>query len=305
MGLKSVETGGRSLPLSEFKFNLLVENPSILMIGKRGNGKSYVTRALLNHFCKIPVGIVIAPTDKMSCFYGNFFSDTFIHYKYTSEIIENLLSRQEKMIEKEKQKILKGKKIDSKAFIVMDDCLSSKGTWMKDGPIQELLFNGRHFKIMYILTLQYALGISPELRSNFDYIFLLGEDFVSNIKRLFDHYAGMFPSFNSFKEVFTQVTANFGCMVICNRGARATFMEKVFWYKAPSYDDKDIKMGCRQLRTFHEKNYNPDWRYKTKSFDISTFCNKAKADKNNNVIRINKIERDEEGHNLSRYNKKR
>ena len=33
----------------------------------------------------------------------------------------------------------------------MDDCLSKRGTWMKDQPITELLFNGRHYEIMYIL----------------------------------------------------------------------------------------------------------------------------------------------------------
>ena len=32
--------------------------------------------------------------------------------------------------------------------------------------------------------MQYAVGIPPEMRSNFDYIFLLAEDFISNRKRL-------------------------------------------------------------------------------------------------------------------------
>ena len=33
--------------------------------------------------------------------------------------------------------------------------------------------------------MQYSLGISPELRSNFDYIFLLGEDIINNRKKDF------------------------------------------------------------------------------------------------------------------------
>ena len=86
-----------------------------------------------------------------------------------------------------------GKIIDPRTYIVMDDCLSSKGSWMRDKPILELLFNGRHYEIMYILTMQFPLGIPPDLRVNFDYIFLMAEDTLSNLKRIFDHYAGCFP----------------------------------------------------------------------------------------------------------------
>ena len=50
------------------------------------------------------------------------------------------------------------------------------------------------------------MGIPPEMRSNFDYIFLLAEDFISNRKRLYEHYAGMFPNFDIFQQVFTEVT---------------------------------------------------------------------------------------------------
>ena len=87
------------------------------------------------------------------------------------------------MIEKMKEKEKEGKNIDPRGFILMDDCLSKKGSWMKDQPIMELLFNGRHYRLMYMLTMQFPLGITPELRCNFDYIFLLKEHSdTSNIK---------------------------------------------------------------------------------------------------------------------------
>ena len=110
------------------------------------------------------------------------FPDLFIHYKYKSEIIERILYRQQVIIEKRKKKKKFGKKVDPRAILVMDDCLSSKGSWMKDEPIMKMFFDGRHYKVMYILTMQFPLGISPELRGNFDYIFLLAEDFYSNQK---------------------------------------------------------------------------------------------------------------------------
>src|SRR4029078_8504605 len=125
-----------------------------------------------------------------------------------------------------------GKKVDPRAFLIMDDCLASKGTWMNDKPILEVFYNGRHYQLIFILTMQFPLGIKPELRCNFDYIFLLSEDFFSNQKRIFDHYAGMFPSFDVFRTVFLQLTDEYGCMVIANRGPKKDLIDKVFHYKA-------------------------------------------------------------------------
>lgn len=279
MATKDIEIDGNSLPIREFKLDWMVDNASICMIAKRGSGKSWVVRSILNHFNKIPGGMIIAPTDKMNSFYGKFFPDVYIHYEYKSEIIEKMLYRQEKIIQKAVEKAKMGKKCDPKAFLIMDDCLSSKGSWLKDEPIMKMFFDGRHYKVMYILTMQFPLGITPELRCNFDYIFLLAEDFQSNQKRLYDHYAGMFPTFYSFRQVFIDLTDDYGSMVIINRGSRKNFLDKVFWYKADN--NKINQIGCDQFNEFHKNNYNKDWRDKNKKFDINTFVEGKKKDKIN------------------------
>lgn len=115
--------------------------------------------------------------------------------------------------------------------VILDDCLASNGNWMDDPPLLELFYNGRHYRTTFIISMQFPLGIKPELRCNFDYIFLLSEDFYSNQKRIYDHYAGMFPSFDMFRTVLLQLTNNFGSMVI-NRGPKKDLTNKVFYYKA-------------------------------------------------------------------------
>lgn len=277
--LHNVKMGNdRSLPIKEFQLEMMCENPAIVMIAKRASGKSWVCRSILKHFKDIPVGMIIAPTEKMANppFYSEFFPDLYIHYEYRSEIIEKLLYRQDMMIEKQIEREKKGKNLDPRGFILMDDCLSKKGSWMKDQPIMELLFNGRHYRLMYMLTMQFPLGITPELRCNFDYIFLLNEDFYSNLKRLYDHYAGMFPSFDSFRQVFKEVTSDFGSMVIVNRGARSSILDKIFWYKAKN--EPVGMIGCDQFVNFHNRNYDPQWKKKKKKFDIVDMCVKKKGD---------------------------
>jgi len=293
MGVMDIQMGADSLPVRQFKLADMVENPSIVMIAKRGSGKSWVTKAIMMHFYKIPCGIVIAPTDRMNSFYNDFFPDTFIHYQYKSSIITKILYRQTQMIDKQQAKKKIGKNIDVRTFIIMDDCLGDKKSWVRDAPILELLFNGRHYQIMYILTMQFPLGITPELRSNFDYIFLLKEDFISNQKKLFDHYAGMFPNFNTFRQVFSELTADFGCMVIDNRRKASNPLERLFWYKAPNLEGHTKIIGGKQFRKFHEYNYVKDWRKKKNNYDFVQWSNDVRQNKG--VINVKKEEVDENG----------
>lgn len=253
---------GGKFELREFDMSSMVINPAIVMIAKRGSGKSWVTRDILYNLHKhknIPCGVVIAPTDRMNPMYKYFFPDLFIHYEIKPELLRKILLRQTTMIEKEKDKKKEGKKIDPSAVLVMDDCLSQAGKWGKDETIKEIMMNGRHYKLTYILTMQTPLGLGPDLRLNFDYIFLLKEDTAVNRKKLYDNYAGMFPTLRIFEKVFSQCTSDFRCMVIDNRKPSDKIEDKVFWYKA---QDRKFSFGSRKFIDMHRKYYDKDFMKK-------------------------------------------
>lgn len=250
-----------AIEIKEFSVSDMVINPSIVMIAKRRSGKSWVVRAILHHFAKsIPVGIIISPTDRLSAFYSDFVPDTFIHFEFSGDLVKKILSRQTFMREKAKERAKEGKETNVKAFLIMDDCLADKGNWAKDKMIFELLFNGRHYQITYILTMQFPLGIKPELRTNFDYVFLLKDDAFTNQKRIYEHYASMFPCFDAFRQVFTQLTADYGCMVINNAGDNTgDSIDKIQYYRAPNLSGVKSTIGGRQYNKFHDDNYDPKW----------------------------------------------
>jgi hypothetical protein len=280
------------LPIQEFTLDEMCINPSIIMIAKRGCGKSWISKAIIYKFEKIPVGIIISPTEKDNPFFIDFFPDTFIFYNYESKILRKLLLRQRLILKKERDKRAKGKFIDPRAIVVMDDCLASKGTWAKDPLVADLLFNGRHRQITYILTMQYPLGITPELRANFDYVFLLAEDYTSNLKRIYEHYAGMFPDFNSFRQVFRQLTQDYGAMVIKNRGARTNLFDKIAFFKAPDLSNQKIKFGCNQFRTYHKKNYRKEWEEDAFQIDYEEYLlDKKKSKAPINIKKMFKYEK--------------
>lgn len=265
---------GNKLQIKELELHSMCANPAIVIITKRGGGKTWVCRSLLNRFRDIPVGIIISHTEKTDPFFQNFFPDAFIYNVYKPAIFQKIIARQVAIREKAAQKAKQGKKLDTRILLLMDDCLSNSKDWSKDEALKEILFNGRHLDITYILTMQAPLGIIPELRTNFDYVFLLYTDNFNEQKKFFDHYTGMFPNFNAFKEVYDRLTENYGVMVIKKREAGRAIEDKVFHYKASKISPAMI--GCRQMKKYHDRNYDPEWLKKSfqNTFDINSFVKK-------------------------------
>ena len=280
MTTKDVRFGASYLQLKRFNIHEMVDHCTIAMIAKRATGKSFLTREIMYHKRNLPAAIAISRTEELNSFYSEFIPSTYIFSEYSTDILSNIYQRQSKINEDNKLRIKNGKKPkDDSIMLIMDDCMSSKGTWLKDPNIQELFFNGRHHHLSFILTMQFSLGIPPELRSNFDYIFLLGEDATSNRKRLYDHYAGMFPTFEIFQQVFSDVTENYGVMVINNRIHSKNIADKVFWYKAKEVPN--FKIGCNKFHRFHKSSYNKDWKKKVPIFDASAIMSKKR-----NAVRV-------------------
>jgi len=280
---------GQTLQLEKFDLKKLVVNdkgefvnPRIAMIAKSGSGKSWVIREILYYLSKtnIPCGTIIAPTDKMTKFYNDIVPPCYIHHEYKENIIPKLLHRQKLIIEKKQQRIKDGKKpIDPRGFLVMDDCMSSKHLWLKDPHVLSIFNEGRHFQLTFILAMQYAIGIQPELRSNFDFVFLLGEDTYSSRRKIHEHYAGIFPKFDIFDQVFSQVTDNYGCMVLDNRIRSTDIQKKVFWYR--SKDTPNFTVGIPRSIKFNKDNFDPDHDKKTPVIDLSSLVSKRRQ-----VVRV-------------------
>ncbi len=270
-----------SLKLKKFDMKNLGYDKVIVMIGKRNTGKSFLVKDLLYYKRDIPIGTVISGTEGANSFYSKIVPSLFIHDEYSPEIIEKVCKRQKLVIKKIAQdKATKGKtNIDPRAFLLLDDCLYDK-SWIKDKNIRSLFMNGRHYSMMFLITMQYSLGVPPSLRTNIDYVFILRENYHSNRKRLYEHYAGMFPSFDVFNQVMDQCTENFECIVIDNTSKSNRLEDQVFWYKASEHEN--FQIGNKQFWKYHSKNFNQ--HYDSDSEDDFKIVKKKKT----NVV-VNKL----------------
>jgi len=222
------------------------KGPVIVLIGKRDTGKSFLVRDLLYYQQEIPIGTVISGTEEGNGFYGKMVPKLFVHNEYNTAIIENILKRQRTVLKQIKKEMdtYKRSTIDPRAFVILDDCLYDN-TWARDKMMRLLFMNGRHWKIMLVITMQYPLGIPPTLRTNIDYVFILRENYIANRRRIYENYAGMFPTFESFCQVMDQCTENFECLVINNNSKSNKLQDQVFWYKADNHND--FKLGSKEF----------------------------------------------------------
>lgn len=222
------------------------KGPVVVLIGRRDTGKSFLVRDLLYYHQDIPIGTVISGTEAGNSFYSNHVPKLFIHEEYNMTIIDNILKRQKTVLKQITKDIATYKKssIDGRTFVILDDCLYDS-SWTRDKLMRMLFMNGRHWKIMLVITMQYPLGIPPNLRTNIDYVFILREPYISNRKKIYDNYAGMFPTFESFCQIMDQCTENYECLVINNNANSNRLQDQIFWYKAEPH--ADFKLGSREF----------------------------------------------------------
>jgi hypothetical protein len=245
----------KNLELQKFSMRFITfkptetKGPVIVLIGRRDTGKTFLIRDLLYYHQNIPIGTVISGTEEGNGFYSKLVPKLFIHNEYNTMIVENILKRQKavfKQIKSDEERFNRST-IDPRTFVILDDCLYD-ASWTKDKIMRLLFMNGRHWKIMLIITMQYPLGIPPTLRTNIDYVFILREPYIANRKRIYENYAGMFVTFESFCQVMDQCTENYECLVINNNSKSNKLTDQVFWYKADPHND--FKLGSKEYWNF-------------------------------------------------------
>jgi Cdc6-like AAA superfamily ATPase len=128
------------------------DNTIIVLVGKRGTGKSVLVKDILYHNRDIPVATVISPTEEANQYFSDFIPPLFIHYEYSPELVKSAMDRQKKIVKKLNKGELNEEEYDPRALIVFDDALYDE-SWKRDRTIREIFMNGRHWKVTYILTM--------------------------------------------------------------------------------------------------------------------------------------------------------
>lgn len=274
------------LELKKFDPSKIASDSVVVFIGKRNTGKSYCMKDVLNYHRDIPVGVVISPTERANGYFEKFIPKMLIYDECEEQTIKKFLDRQINITTERKKELKKAgsSRIDPRAFLILDDCLYDK-RWINNINIRSIFMNGRHYKIFFLITMQYALGLPPVLRNNIDYIFIFRNNIIKEKQKIYDCYAGMFPTFEAFNQVMNQTTENYECMVIDNKIQSNKIEDQVFWYKATDTNFKMCTNDLWELQALEDqrKEYGNE-EDDEEPFDSGVFAKK----KNSNVINVKK-----------------
>ena len=152
--------------LRTFDPSVIPDNATCLFIGRRATGKSTCVKDILFHKRAIGRGICMSGTEEANGFWGECIPPSFIYSDYDGPAVK-------RMLEHQRQAALKlPKDVKPKAcFCLAEDVLYGKEL-QKDNNTRCIFMNGRHWNILFLATMQYALDIPPALRNNIDFVFV-------------------------------------------------------------------------------------------------------------------------------------
>lgn len=235
-----------NLQLRRFKPKSMPDRASILVVAKRNSGKSWLVRDLCYHKKHIPLGIVESGSEEGNHFYADFVPNSYVYAEYDRNVLQRLIVRQKKLAAQGKM---------SNVFVVLDDLMYDK-SFLKESVIRFLFLNGRHLGVWLVCTAQYTGDVTPAVRTNMDYVFVLREPSVQNREKLWKQFFGIVPTFDLFCQLMDQCTENYECLVLDNTQRSNKIEDCLYYYKAE--ERSDFRMGHKKLWDHHKRIYNPD-----------------------------------------------
>jgi hypothetical protein len=196
-----------------------INSPKAVIIGRRKEGKSWLMKDLLFHLNDIQRGIIFHGLEDSQHFYNSFVSPESVHTKFNKVDALELLRKQQ-----------------------VDECLNNTVVVMDDviydmkikSDIVELFSEANLNNTSLLLSMQYSFsGLKDK---HVDYAFIFKDKSIVNLKCCYEHYAGMFPTFESFIDVISSLN-KYECLVIHLSSESKRVTEQVFKYKASSHDD--------------------------------------------------------------------
>jgi len=221
----------------------------IVIIGKPGTGKTTLITSLLYEKRHIfPSAVIMSGTEDSNGHYKKIIPSTFVFNRLEERKIEDYITR---------QKIAKRHLKNPWSILLLDDCTDDPKLFNK--PLFQGIFkNGRHWKSLFIISLQYCMDIKPVIRTNVDGVFILRETNLRNRKSLWENYAGIIPDFSTFCTILDELTSSYSALYIHNQNQSNRMEDCIFWYKAKPVPP-EFKLGSKDFWKFHYNRYDSNY----------------------------------------------
>lgn len=161
-------------------------NRNTLIIGKRCSGKtSFVIHEIYRQLQSILDTIYVIVGDNCSIDQYSNITNKVYNSKELNEIYNNITQNH-----------------DKKSLIIFDDVIIDL---LPPLTMESLLMSGCHLNTSVVIVSGYSIELKPNLRNNMDNYIVAEDNNISNIKRLYEQFFSIYPSFNSFQHEISQL----------------------------------------------------------------------------------------------------
>lgn len=171
--------------------------------------------------------------------------DAYIYSDWQPAVIDNIIAKQKKLAKAGKLR---------NCFIVLDDLAFDKQLF-NSRQMRELMFNGRHYGILLIITAQFLGDLPTYFRSNVDYVITCRTPGIQDRERLWKNFFGAIPSFHMFQAIMDNTTEDYHALVLDNTVQSNALEDCIFWYKAPlrGPTSNNFLVGCKAYHSFAKR----------------------------------------------------
>ena len=252
------------IPIKELDLHMIyptldeIQNPSygsfkLTVIGRSGSGKSRIISSILRNKAQlIGSGMVLSLTENENKFFSNILPNLYIYDEYEERYIERFIERQKLAVTQEHLKD------NPWSLLILDDVIDDPSL-LRTNLYKQIYKFGRHWKFLFILSLQYCLDISPTIRTNTEGIFIMRDPIRVNRKKIWENYASIIPTFELFCAIMDQITDDYTALYIHNKSTSNDYKDCVYWYKA-DISKEPITFGSHIFRMSHEIRYDENYK---------------------------------------------
>lgn len=229
--------------ISKFKPDTIKPGRITFIIGKRGCGKSTLLKDILSRMTdNVDYALAMCPTRESAEMLRECLPASSVYDRFVPSKVDQLVKVAQHFASLGKKR---------RILLCLDDCLYDRQV-LRSPSIREIFFNGRHMGITFIALAQYCMDISPDLRTQIDYLFVMKENIISNRNKLWKYLFGCVQNFDDFSAIMDRCTQNYECLCLDNTLNSSAVRDCVFWYKA-SVDIKSFKLGSSSFFSLDKK----------------------------------------------------
>lgn len=227
------------------------------VIGMPGSGKSSLIKYLM--YCKkhiAPVAQIFSGSEENQPFFGDFTPQSFISGDLEASNmnpLENFEKRQ-----KIARQYLEPEGTSPWCFNIVEDGTSDT-KFMKTPVFQRMYKNGRHWRMIHLLSLQFALDLKSNIRGCLDGVFIMFTANPDIRKKIYEKFGNYIPTYADFCDLMDSLE-QYEALYINYKSSENNDLESNVFFIKPDIKrvPKGWKFGCPEYWEFHNERYNPD-----------------------------------------------